>query len=305
MIDKFLRNLAWICVVMGLLLITISNYKWFNSTFDTELNKIGYTVLTSGVFAGILKSFQFIGIFKTEIENVILQSSFVKKRNDLPELWKAISAQIYKQKFPEISQDLQEMILSNYFPTDHDFYYDQAYVSINVTGLSDDGILSYTQTQKFMVKLAEGVTDVTMKHMYSIDKGENITLANNELEYYKIDNVDVKADIKTHDEETEFKISRTCSYEVSNKKEFVLEIKEFRHQSLKSDNYKLFRTSKITREMNVNISYPDNIVVSFFNVGVVDRFERIHVGSPNSITRIHKKGLILPHQGFGMTFESK
>jgi len=45
--------------------------------------------------------------------------------------------------------------------------------------------------------------------------------------------------------------------------------------------------------------------VTFFNVGVVKNFESKHLDSKNTISRIHKNGLILPFQGFGLSYVSK
>lgn len=303
--DAFLRNIAWIFIIVGLLLIMFSLWDKLDEQFAHAVNKIGFTILTSGVFAAIMKSFQFIGIFKQEIENVILESKFIEKRNDLPELWKKISRSIYKKKFPEISNDLQEIILSSYFPTNHEYYYDDAVISINVEEFDKDENIKYTQTFKVKVVLAEGLNEVEMSQNYTLDKGEDIDINNNTRLYYKIDGVDRMKEMQTEDTETDFKINRKFSLKVSNKKSFLLEVKEERKYCIKNDNIKLVRVNNITKEMDVSISFPDNLLVTFFNVGVIKRFEPKHIDNKNTISRIHKNGLILPQQGFGLSFVSK
>lgn len=276
-----------------------------DNDFAQVISKVGFTILTSGVFAAIMKSFQFIGIFKQEIENVILESKFIEKRNDLPDLWKKISRSIYNKKFPEISDDLQEMILSSYFPTNHEYYYEDAIISINIEELDGDENIKYTQSWKFKVVLAENINSVTMSQNYTLDKGENVNLSNSERLYYKIDGIDLMSEMIINDTETDFKINRNYSLKISDKKTFILEVKERRKNCIKNDNIKLFRVNSITKEMDVSISFPDNIRVSFFNVGVVKPFEPKHVDNQNTISRIHKNGLILQCQGFGMSFVSK
>ena len=303
--DAFLRNISWIFIIIGLLLIMFSLWKKLDEEFAHAVSKIGFTVLTSGVFAAIMKSFQFIGIFKQEIENVILESKFIEKRNDLPDLWKKISRTIYKKKFPAISNDLQEMILSSYFPTNHKYYYEDAIISIDIEELDENDIIKYTQTWKFNVVLAENIKEVTMYQNYTLDKGDNINLNNSTRIYYKIDGIDEMDNMEFEDTETDFKINRRYSLKVSDKKTFILEVKEERQYCIKDDNIKLFRVNSITKEMDVSISFPDNIKVTFFNVGVIKRFEPKHVDHKNTISRIHKNGLILPSQGFGMSFVSK
>jgi hypothetical protein len=303
--DAFLKNISWIFITLGLLLIMLALWNKLDDDFAQVISKIGFTILTSGVFAAIMKSFQFIGIFKQEIENVILESKFIEKRNDLPDLWKKISRSIYNKKFPEISDELQEMILSSYFPTNHEYYYEDAVISINIEEFDKDENIKYTQSWKFKVVLAENVNSVTMSQNYTLDKGEDVSLSNNERLYYKIDGVDLIDKMIVCDTETDFKINRNYSLKVSDKKSFVLEIKERRSYCIKNDNIKLFRVNSITKEMDVSISFPDNIRVSFFNVGVIKTFEPKHIDNKNTISRIHKNGLILPSQGFGMSFVSK
>jgi len=303
--DTFLANIAWFFIIIGLLLIMLSLWDKLDTQFSHVLEKIGFTILTSGVFAAIMKSFQFIGIFKKEIEDVILNSKFMEKRNDLPELWKKVSESVYKQKFPELSESLQEIILSSYFPTNHTYYYEDATITINIDEFDVDCNIKYTQTCKLKVVLAENIDEVTMSQTYTLDKIENVTLDNSEWLYFKIDGVEKMEEMKEEITETEFKSSKKRSLLVSGKKSFILETKEKREYNIKNDNIKLFRVGCITKEMDVSISYPENLIVTFFNVGVVKRFEPKHIENKNAISRIHKNGLILPSQGFGMSFVSK
>lgn len=216
--DAFLRNIAWIFIILGLILIIFSLWDKLDEQFAHAVNKIGFTILTSGVFAAIMKSFQFIGIFKQEIENVILESKFIEKRNDLPDLWKKISQSIYKKKFPEISNELQEMILSSYFPTNHKYYYEDAIISINVEEFDKDENIKYTQTFKVKVVLAEDVSEVVMEQNYTLDKGENVDINNGQRIYYKIDGIDKLPDMTKEDSETDFKINRKYSLATVNNK---------------------------------------------------------------------------------------
>lgn len=301
----FLANMAWIFIIIGLLIIMLSASDKLDDDYAHAFDKIGFTILTSGVFAAVMKSFQFIGIFKKEIEDVVLSSKFVEKRNDLPELWKRISECIYRQKFPEISRNLQEIILSSYFPTNHTYYYEDAIITINIEELTSEDIIKYTQTYKFKIVLAEDVDEVIMRQQYTLDKIPNMTLDNNTRLYYKIDGVDKMEEMEMKDDSNEYKLVKNYSLKVSGKKSFILEVKEKREYCIKDDNIKVFRVGRITKEMDVSISYPDNISVNFFNVGVVKRFEPKHIESKNTISRIHKNGLILPSQGFGMSFVSK
>ena len=300
-----LRNISWFFILFGLSLIFISLWNKLDTQFSNVLEKIGLTILTSGVFAAVLKSFQFIGVFKEEIENVILGSKFIEKRSDLPLLWKKISAAIYKQKFPEISDSLQEIILNSYFPTAHPIYYEEFVVTINIEEITEDFIIKFTQAYRAKVVLAEDAEDVTIHHSFYIDKFDGMENYINEKEYYKIDGKDILKELEHKNTEDEFEIRNDYQTTVKNKKTFILESKERRQYCIKQDNSKIFRVNRITKEMEVSVHYPENVSVTFFSIGTVNSFEKRHLDHKNHISRVYKDGLILPRQGFGLTFALK
>jgi hypothetical protein len=300
-------NLVWIMLLTGTILLAgsrlniLSNFNNVCYVFE----KMGIAIFSSGVFAAVLKSIQFTGIFKEEIEKIILGTKFVENRSDLPKLWKRISRSVYKKKFPEISDDLQNIILNTYFPTNHKFYYEDFIITINIEELTDDLIIKFTQTLKINVVMAEGETEALMEHDFTVDKFDGIENYINEREFYKIDGEDKLDRILINESEDEFQIKKTFKTSIIGKKTFTLESKDRREYCIKDNNFKIFRVHNITKEMDVSVNYPDNISVSFFNLGVVENFEYKHIEHKNYISRIHKKGLILPYQGFGLTLAKK
>jgi hypothetical protein len=303
--DILLRNIAWFFIISGFLIIFFSMWKKLDVQFADVSQKIGLTILTSGVFAAVLKSFQFIGVFKEEIENVILGSKFIEKRNDLPILWKKISQAVYKQKFPEISDSLQEIILNSYFPTSHPFYYEDFVITINIEEVTPDMIIKFTQSYKMKVVLAEGVDEVVMSHVFSVDKFDGMQEYKNEKEYYKVDGKDILNEIDKECTEDDFEICHSYSTKITGKKSFEIESRERREYCIKEDNSKIFRVNSITKEMDISVSYPENLTVVFFSIGTVEKFIKKHTEHKNHISRVHKHSLILPKQGFGLTFALK
>ncbi len=299
-----LSNLPWINFCVGLVFICISMSEYFNSKISEAFEHVGYTLITAGVFASILKSFQFIGIFREELENVLLDRKFLENRTDLPQLWTIISRAIYKRKLPDISESLESIVLNSYFPTDHQFYYEEFNITVVIHELTDDNIIKFTQSVSAKVILAEGETEAKMSHHFWIDK-EGI-VDNDKVQqdqYIKIDEVKI-----TVDPDIKFLNGQKCftyNYTVYDKKTFLLEKKEVREYSIIEDNFKIFRVSNITKEMDVSVSFPSNVKVCFFDCGVVMPFEEKHSDQPNLISYKHKGSLILPKQGFGLTFARK
>lgn len=304
-INYLYSNLVWIMSLSGGILLFLSRKNNINDDVCYVFEKMGIAIFSSGVFAAVLKSIQFTGIFKEEIEKIILGTRFVENRSDLPKLWKRISRSVYKKKFPEISNELQEIILNSYFPTNHPYYFEDFRITINIEELTEDLIVKFTQSYKIKVVLAEGETEAMMEHYFSVDKFDEMEKYINKREYYKIDGEDRLPTMIPEESENEFKKIQIYRTTVTDKKSFILETKEKREYCIKEDNYKIFRVNSITKEMDVSVNYPNNMCVSFFNIGVIDEFEHKHIEHQNYIGRIHKKGLILPKQGFGLTLAKK
>lgn len=96
-----------------------------NNTFVDALFSISNSILASGVFAAIAKSALFREIFIEAIEDVFYKEEHLQKQSqsELKYIWQRLSKVIYNNKFPQISNKIQEYILKTYFPSEHKFYY--------------------------------------------------------------------------------------------------------------------------------------------------------------------------------------
>ncbi|MCG8731630.1 hypothetical protein [Tenacibaculum finnmarkense] len=307
-IEKF-RNwiyarLVWVLLTIAILLLYLSKSAVFSDELNLLVEKIGIAVLSSGVFAAVLKSLQFQGIFKKEIEDVILSDKFIEHRRDKEKLWISVSKAIYKKKFPKISKQLNKIILDEYFPKKRMYYYDDYRATITIHKLEDNGVIQFTQTIYYKVVMQTGVKKANIIGNNTIDKPDNDSSTKNinKREYFKIDGVDRLNQLDMKKEETEFETITTYSTTVKDKPCFTVEMKDYREYNIFEDNIKILRTSAITNEMNVSVTYPKNMNVQFFNVGVINEFEKVNIDHENCISRKYKDGLILPNQGFGISF---
>ncbi|MEQ8520256.1 MAG: hypothetical protein RLN79_04985 [Cytophagales bacterium] len=303
----FYAHMAWILFIIGILILYFSSTYTFsqveeqNNYWKDLSEKIGISVFSSGVFTAVLKSIQFTGIFKKEIESVMLGTDFIKNRNDLPVLWKSVSNAVYKSKFPELSEDLNNLILKNYLPIEDNYYYKDFRVTIAITELTEDDIIKFTQTCIFKVIALSKETEVLVKNSIQNDKINGQDTLNEKLSYIKIDGkgVDI-SEIKKDETSTDENNVIDYTIKLKGKLEYLIEKKDVREYSILNDNTKLFRLRHLTKEMDVSISYPDNVNLTFFNIGLANNFEHKHVEHPNYVGRVHKTGVILPHQGFGL-----
>lgn len=297
------KNLTWILLVLSLISFIISSNQLFSNEVNSIIEKAGLSMLTSGIFTAVLKSLQFTGIFKEEITKVMTGTAFIENRNDLPQLWKDISKSLYKRKFPKISDILEDKILNTYLPTTASFYYEDYNVSINVTEINENFEITYTQICKYTVILDNEAESALLEIENQISDDNNDTSASiiNDLLYFKVDGKDANLteDVSTKDDPKK----SLFKHELKNGKKFLIESKYSRKYPLKNENYKLFRLKYITHGMHVSISYPTDVRVSFFNIGLVNGFTNINEDFNHHICRILNNDLILPHQGFGMSFE--
>ena len=167
---KIYKNLFWILLLIGVFIIYMSTWGFFNTYFKYILEKIGLAVLSSGVFAAVLKSLQFTGIFKKEIEKIVLGTKFIENRNDLPKLWRKVSRSVYNKKFPKISKELENIVLKNYFPTDHAYYYTDFRYTLDIEELTEDNIIKFTQNVSFEVVLSKDETQAIIDGHFKIEK---------------------------------------------------------------------------------------------------------------------------------------
>tara|TARA_R110002072_G_scaffold300962_1_gene479312 strand:+ start:2171 stop:3130 length:960 start_codon:yes stop_codon:yes gene_type:complete len=302
----FKRNLTWVYFTVAIIFILFPNtsYSPFNEYWNNLLQKIGFVGLTSGVFASVLKSIQFTGLFQEELTKIISGNEFLNNRKDLPDLWKKISKSIYAEKFPEISDLLQDRILETYFPMDTHHYNEDLIVSIVIHEIDKDFIINYTQTIEYNAILdsEKNQSNIVYTDTITDDKGVE---EKNELLSFKIDGTEVDLDKCREVKREDGKIKYIHKVPITGKKKFKIFLKVKNTYSLKGENVKLLRFNTITKNVDLTVSHNKDIDVSFFNVGLVNDFEPIHTDIENTLSRRHRDDLILPRQGFGLSFNKK
>ncbi|WP_158975607.1 hypothetical protein [Cellulophaga sp. L1A9] len=302
----FKRNLTWVYFTIAIIFILFPNTSFspFSNLWNGVLEKIGFVGLTSGVFASVLKSIQFTGLFQEELTKIISGSEFLNNRKDLPELWKKISKSICAQKFPEISDLLEDRILTSYFPLNKNHYNEDLIVSIVIHDINDDFVINYTQTIEYNAILDSEKNESTIAYTDTITDNQGVE-EKNELLSFKIDGIESNLDEIKKEKIEEGKKIYFHEIPISGKKKFKIFLKVKNTYSLKGENVKLLRFNTITRNVDVIISHNKNIDVSFFNVGLVNDFVPIHTDLENTISRRHRDDLILPRQGFGLSFNKR
>lgn len=88
--DFIARTIPIWMTLVGIICVVIGGLKFFNIRDDYAkvLEAIGSAILAGGVFGVLLKSFQYSGVFKEELNDVIYGSRHPEKQNNLVEIFK-------------------------------------------------------------------------------------------------------------------------------------------------------------------------------------------------------------------------
>jgi hypothetical protein len=294
------QNLHWILIVISLILISLGYFlNDKENLIDDILRNVGYSIIGTGVFASILKSIQFVGIFKDELSKVVTGDEFIKNRKDLPQLWKKITQKVYNEKFPEVSDHLEDMLMTYYLPSNSKHYYRDYTVTIDIHSISDDFIIEYTQTNEYTIVLASDAEETVLQIGSTITEQEN-TDVKNEIKFFKVNGVhkEIEKVEDTNEKVNDFRFTLN-----GGEREFKIEIQFERKYSLHNENYKKFILRAYLKRMDVLVNHPEDVAVSFFSIGSVTKFRKLHIGIKNQLHRRHDEGLIMPFQGFGLSFE--
>ena len=119
----FRTGSAWIILILGIGLYALGYFGISTDSVWKEIViKIG-DVLVIGVILGYLSNAaQFLGVFKSDLQDIIYGKEFIKQRKDLDSLWETLSKQLFKNKFPAIHKEFLKVI-KDYFPKDEISYY--------------------------------------------------------------------------------------------------------------------------------------------------------------------------------------
>ena len=110
----FRTGAAWIILILGIGLYALGYFGLSESPIWKEIViKIG-DVLVIGVILGYLSNAaQFLGVFKSDLQDIIYGKEFIKQRKDLDSLWETLSKQLFKNKFPAIHKEFLKVILNS------------------------------------------------------------------------------------------------------------------------------------------------------------------------------------------------
>ena len=296
--------LPTILLIVGLFLFFSCAFDWFgiessNIVLFKVLEKSGDLILISSIISFLIDSAEYMGVFKKELEDVIYDTKFLKKRTDIENIWIKVSDVLFRSRFPKISNQLM-MAVKNYYTPDDELklnYYDDYRNTYTISYDEENQDIVHVENKTSFILNVEDEKefDFPMRFWTCVDEmnqgSVEMVMNNISVNGSKVTNIGNPK--KTYADgmicfEFKLKLKGCTEYriqEIANKK-----------YSLKEDNYLGFRARWLVNNMRIQVFHPDDMKILFVNRATSKGFQ------VNNNTETFKeyecKGLILKHQGY-------
>lgn len=303
--DFFDRYFVAVTIVVGVVFLI---YGLSSENPSERLCKILYTIgsisLTSGIFAGIAKSNQFTEIYKKIFRDIIYGNEHLEKRNDLEKIWENVTQTLSNQKFKKISELMNKNIKKYFLPLEHDYYYDNFNIEINIEFLNDNPdyiVLKEITSYTIICDDENLVINNRYLSTLKIDPSKK-ELSVSKLAKLTIDNI-VQKDLKIITKIDKNILSTSYEKELSSRKNYNIKREDEKTYNINYNPIRKQLAVWIYNNCIVDITFPKGLSVDIHSLGVLDNF-KIDDRSNNNFNRLKAeyKGLIYKNQGFFMHF---
>jgi hypothetical protein len=305
-LDGLLKVVPAIFVVTGVLLVFAGNI-WVNAPTGTALSTIGVTVLGSGVFAAMLKYFQFIGVFKTELQE-LLRSPQVRRlliehhldaKKQGSDIYEHAAERTISEQYPDLT-DAFNASRGNYSDGEFDYYFD-AFERV-ITVQSFDGTTGVVEIDDETAIVLVAPTKAGINYSFDILRDLKAKAESFRIVALSIDNQNAMAELK------ETPGSFSFSRELKGKHRYRIRRKASQRYLLRFDPIKTHIFNRITKDATVRVrnECPDALEFDFFQMNS----KRPWVVTPLIETKAaeyshHFPNLLFPHQGYYIIFRER
>jgi len=308
-----IKYFAFWILLLGFIIYSIGYFNVFDLPYKWiyDFAKTGGSIfMSSAVFMGIVKSYQFTGIFKEELRKVIFAEDYLKKRTDIDDIWKNLTLQLCKQKFKRISNKLQKIVKKYYLPIEDEYYYKDTKLNVEIE--------HHPNKAGYINVVEEFKTTIIIEDSEKIDYlyTSSIPFPNEETPttYFKLSELTLNETNVEWEKGKELKESSTNNI-LSNKfhkelkcdkekKEYVVYRKTEKCYALSENPYMGRTASALYENYNVHFTYPKDMGFDWLGMGVLGKWKIKR--SENSVCKTLKAnydGLMFKNQGFLLIFK--
>ncbi len=299
--------------LFGLLLYSFGYFKIWDLPYVWlyDFAKTGGSIfMSSAVFMGIVKSYQFTGIFKEELRKVIFAEDHLSKRNDLDDIWENLTLQLCNQKFKKISNKLQKIVKQYYLPIEDDYYYKNTKLVVEIEHNEDKAgyinvveeyttIINIEDSEKIDFKFTSSIPFPKDNSSFTSFELVEFTLNEQNIEWKK--DQELKENSSNNILSNSFNIKLDC---VKGKKEYIVYRKTKKCYALSENPYMGHTASGLYENYDFHLTYPKNMSFDWLGMGVLGKWKIKR--SENAYSKTLKAGyigLMFKNQGFLLLFQ--
>jgi hypothetical protein len=302
----------WI-FLFGLLIYSFGYFKILELSYDWiyDFAKTGGSIfMSSAVFMGIVKSYQFTGIFKEELRKVVFGEDHLSKRTDIDDIWENLTLQLCKQKFKKISNKLQKIVKQYYLPIEDEFYFKNTKLVVEIEHNPDNaGYINVVEEFKTTI-IIEDSEKIDYIYTSSIPfPNEDTTITYFELSEFTLNESNIiwekgkelKESSTNNILSNKFNIKLEC---VKGKKEYIVYRKTKKCYALSENPYMGHTASGLYENYDFHLTYPKNMSFDWLGMGVLGKWKITR--SENTVCKTLKanyNGLMFKNQGFLLLFK--
>ena len=297
------QGYAWIVLVVGIVLYLFvfwlipEYFQGTNGSVVKIIETIAQVLVVGGVAGTLVNTAQNMGVFQDELKDILYGKDFLRKRDDVPQIWEEMTKVMYQSRFENIPPSLIKTIRKLYLP-ENPTYVQNRISSVQVEW--DDKskkIVSVVANDAF-----EYIPGTSQEAIYKSSMAIDIHgLSKEDYSYeasYKVDGDEY--DSKKFEEKVGEEMHWKNILKLTGKDSYFVVRTTKQKFSLENDHvYAMYATIPINGFM-LDFSYPKELHAIFSNMGTTDDFEIVEQQEGHIVAR--SKGLILNKQGYLIAF---
>lgn len=297
-----------LCVLLGATLVVVGNAV-LDGRLGAAVSTIGVTALGSGVFAGVLKYFQFVHIFKREFEELMKSPSFRAMLLDTHFSMASQGTDVYEhttaRKIAELYPDLQDAFSrcrGDYSDGQFDYYFDNFERFITIRSFNRQTGIVELQDETTVEVVPPGKEPVS--YSFFVRPDARILPDGFRMMFLSIDGIDKTSEAQLSDGRVSVQqtLQGKRRYRVSRR---VVQRFHLRFDPLKVHHFERLTLNprvRILNEMPAAIDYEFMHVNSHRAWSVTDLPTNV-AGTRERTFTFHD--LLFPHQGYYISFAER
>ena len=254
---------------------------------------VGQFCLIGVVLGFLTNTSTFESVVQKSLERVLYGETFLGHRNDIREMWRKVSKQIYDNKFPDIAQEFLDRVES-FFPKEDVTYYNDYRRSIHI---------EWEDKAQDLIKVSEHIsfelkTDKpTNKIPYELWNSVCATQSYEQEVQVKVDGKQKDIEI-IQKKENGNEIESSAIIPLEGSTRYELDVQTKRKYKLSEDHFIGFKARYILNGLFVTVdNLPEDLHVQFINRGIKENFQNdVSTDSRRIVKRY--QGIVLPQEGY-------